>query len=36
MTETRILGFIVNREEIRMEPDRMKTILEWPEPKTLT
>ena len=35
VTETRMLGFIVNKEGIRIEPDRIKTILEWPEPKTL-
>jgi len=30
-----MLGFIVDREGISMEPERMNTILDWPEPRTL-
>ena len=31
----RMLRFIVDGEGISMEPERVNTILDWPEPKTL-
>jgi hypothetical protein len=27
-----LLGFIINAEGVRMDPDRLKTIREWQEP----
>ena len=30
MTETRILGFIVNEKGLTMEPEHIKTITNWP------
>jgi len=32
----RILGFVVNKKDITIEPERVNTILDWLEPKTLT
>ena len=34
--ETKMLGFIVNKEGIKMEREWISTILDWPEPTTLT
>ena len=31
-TEVEYLGFLVNRQGVRMDPARIKTILEWPRP----
>jgi len=30
VTETRILGFIVNEKGLTMEPEHIKTITNWP------
>jgi len=35
ITMVRMLRFIVDGEGISMEPERVNTILDWPEPKTL-
>ena len=35
MTETRILGFIVNEKGLTMEPEHIKTITNWPVSTTL-
>ena len=35
VTTVRMLGFIVDGEDISMEPERVNTISDWPEPKTL-
>jgi len=32
----RMLGFVVNKKGITIEPERVNTILDWPEPKMLT
>ena len=32
--ETRFLGFIISPDGIAMDPDRIKTIVEWPVPKS--
>ncbi|KAJ8063485.1 hypothetical protein OCU04_007361 [Sclerotinia nivalis] len=34
--ETKFLGLIVNREGIRMDPAKIKTIIDWKTPKNLT
>lgn len=33
--ETEYLGYIVSREGIKVDPDRVKTITDWPVPKTV-
>ncbi|KAF7116923.1 hypothetical protein CNMCM5793_005553 [Aspergillus hiratsukae] len=33
-TEVKFLGFIVGRDGVRMDPDRVKTVQEWPEPRS--
>jgi len=30
MTETRMLGFIVNEKRLTIEPEHIKTITNWP------
>ena len=32
----RILGFVVNKKDITIEPEKVNSILDWPEPKMLT
>jgi len=36
VTETRMLGFIVNEKGLTMEPEHIKTITNWSVPTTLT
>jgi hypothetical protein len=33
--ETRFLGFIISPNGVAMDPDRIKTIVDWPVPKSL-
>ena len=33
--ETRFLGFIISPDGVAMDPDRIKTIVEWPVPKSV-
>ena len=35
-TEVEFLGFIVNTSGVAVEPSRIATIVEWPEPETFT
>ena len=34
-TEVDFLGMIVGRDGIKMDQEKVKAILEWPEPKTV-
>jgi Reverse transcriptase (RNA-dependent DNA polymerase)/RNase H-like domain found in reverse transcriptase len=33
--EVEFLGAVINREGIRMDPDKIKAVKAWPEPKTV-
>jgi hypothetical protein len=33
--EVEFLGAVINREGIRMNPDKIKAVKVWPEPKTV-
>jgi hypothetical protein len=32
--EVKFLGVVINRKGIRMDPDKIKAVKMWPEPKT--
>ena len=36
MTELLYLGHIIGVDGVRMDPDKIRVILEWPKPETLT
>ena len=35
VTETKFLGYIISPDGVRMDPERVKTIVEWPAPKSV-
>ena len=35
VTETKFLGFIISPDGVRMDPERIQTIVEWPAPKSV-